>query len=134
MGANFAITDNKFPIVDPTDIATIAAEELLQLNFTGHTVRYIASDEVSTNAIASEIGNAIGKPDLTWVPFTSEQAFGGMKGAGLPEEIAKNYVEMNNAINSGIMNEDYWRNHPSKLGKTKLKDFAKVFAAAYNAN
>ena len=134
MGANFAVADNKFPIVDPADITAIAAEELLHLNFSGHTVRYIASDEVSTNAIASEIGNAIGKPDLTWVPFTSEQAFGGMKGAGLSEEIAKNYVEMNNAINSGIMNEDYWRNHPSTLGKTKLKDFAKVFAVAYNAN
>lgn len=133
IGANFAVADNKFTIVDPADIASVAAEELLQLHFTGHSVRYIASDEVSTDAIAAEIGNAIGKPDLHWVEFTSEQAYDGMKGAGLPEEIAKNYVEMNNAIKSGIMGEDYWRNHPSTLGKTKLKDFAKVFATAYNA-
>jgi uncharacterized protein YbjT (DUF2867 family) len=134
IGSNFSVADNKFPIVDPADIAAVASEELLTLNFTGHTVRYIASDEVSTDAIAAEIGNAIGKPDLHWVAFTDEQAFGGMQQAGLPEEIAKNYTEMGASINSGIMSEDYWRNHPAALGKTKLKDFAQVFAAAYNAN
>lgn len=134
MGSNFAIADNKFPIVDPADIAAVAAEALLQLNFSGHTVQYIASDEVSTNAIAEEIGKAIGKPELTWVPFTNEQAYDGMKQAGLPEEVAKNYTEMGDAVNTGIMSEDYWNNHPATLGKTKLKDFAQVFAAAYNAN
>ena len=50
------------------------------------------------------------------------------------EEVAKNYVEMGEAVNTGIMYEDYWKNHPSTLGKTKLADFAKVFAAAYSAN
>jgi uncharacterized protein YbjT (DUF2867 family) len=133
-GSNFAVADNKFPIVDPADIAAVASEELLNLDFKEHTVRYIASDEVSTDAIAAEIGKAIGKPDLHWVAFTDEQAFGGMQQAGLPDEIAKNYTEMGASINSGIMSEDYWNNHPSTLGKTKLKDFAQVFAAAYNAN
>lgn len=134
IGSNFNVMDNKFGIVDPADIAAVAIETLLQLNFTGHTVRYIASDEVSTNAIASEIGKAIGKPELAWVPFSNEQAYDGMKQAGLPEEITKNYVEMGDAINSGIMYEDYWKNHPATLGNTKLADFAKVFAAAYSAN
>jgi len=134
IGSNFAINENKFPIADPVDIVTVAAAELLQLSFTGHSVRYIASDEVSTDAIAAEIGKAIGKPDLQWVPFTNEQAYDGMKQAGLPEEVAKNYAEMGNAINTGIMSEDYWKNHPATLGKTKLPDFAKVFAAVYNAN
>lgn len=134
IGSNFAVKDNKFPIVDPSDIAAAAIEELLQLSFSGHSARYIASDEVSTDAIAGEIGKAIGKPDLHWVPYTDEQAFGGMTQAGLSEEVAKNYTEMGAAINSGIMSEDYWKNHPATLGKTKLSDFAKVFAAAYNAN
>ena len=133
MGSNFAVKENKFPLVDPSDIASVAAEELLRLDFTGHSVRYIASDEVSTDSIASEIGKAIGKPGLPWVPFTNEQAYDGMKQAGLPEEIIKNYVEMGDAVNSGIMTEDYWKNHPKTLGKTKLPDFAGVFAEAYNA-
>lgn len=134
IGSNFNVTGNKFGLVDTEDIAAVAIEELLQLNFTGHTVRYIASDEVSTSAIASEIGKAIGKQDLAWVPFTNEQAYDGMKQAGLSEDITKNFVEMGEAINTGIMYEDYWKNHPATLGKTKLADFAKVFAQAYNAN
>ena len=132
-GSNFAIKGNRFPVVNPSEIASVAAEELLHLDFKGHTVRYIASDEVSTDSIASEIGKAIGKPDLQWVAFTNEQAYNGMKQAGYPEEIVKNYVEMGEAINTGIMDEDYWKNRPETLGKTKLPDFAKVFAAAYNA-
>ena len=134
IGSNFNVTDNKFGLVDPSDIAAVVIEALLQLNFTGHSVHYVVSDEVSTNAIANEIGRAIGKPDLAWISFTNEQAFDGMKQAGLSEEVAKNYVEMGEAVNTGIMYEDYWKNHPSTLGKTKLADFAKVFAAAYSAN
>jgi uncharacterized protein YbjT (DUF2867 family) len=133
IGNNFALKNDKLPIVDPSEIAEIAADELLHLNFTGHTVRYFASDEVSTDAIAAEIGKAIGKPDLPWVAFSDEQAYGGMTQAGLPEEVAKNYVEMGNSINTGIMSEDYWKNHPGQLGQIKLADFAKVFAEAYNA-
>jgi hypothetical protein len=81
--------------------------------------------------IASVLGNAIGKPDLAWVQFTDEDALNGMIGAGLPEEIAKNYAEMNRAMHTGIMAEDYFKNRPVNLGKTKLQDFAKTFAAAY---
>ncbi len=79
------------------------------------------------------LGNAINKPDLKWVEFTNEQALGGMLQAGLPKEIAANYVEMNNALKTGIMAEDYWKHHPATFGKTKIEDFAKVFAAAFNA-
>lgn len=134
IGGNFAVTDNKFAIVDPQDIAEVAFQELLFLKFTGHSVRYIASDEVSTDAIAQKIGAAIGKPDLKWVKFSDEQALQGMLHAGLSKEVAENYVEMGSALNSGKMMEDYWKKHPSTLGKTKLADFAKTFAAIYAAS
>jgi len=131
MGANFEVSDKKFGIVHPNDIASAAAEELMRLDFKGHTIRYIGSDDVSTDEIAKTIGNAIGKSDLKWVVFSDEQALQGMLGAGLSEELAKNYVEMGTAINSGEMYSDYRKNHPA-LGKTKLEDFAKEFAAMYN--
>lgn len=133
MGSNFAVAGKTFPLVATEHIAEVAVEALLQLNFTGHSVRYIANDEVSTDEIAAAIGNAIGKPEVKWVPFPDDQALTGMQQAGLPEEIAKNYVEMGQAVNSGEMSEDYWKNHPPVLGKTKLADFAKVFAAVYNS-
>ena len=134
MGNNFSAEDGKFVIVDPTDIAAVAAKALTELSFTGHSIQYIASDEVSSQQIASAIGQAIGKPELAWVEFTDEQALGGMLQAGLPEEVAKNYVEMGGALRSGKMSEDYWKHRPASLGKVKLADFAKVFAAVYNAS
>jgi uncharacterized protein YbjT (DUF2867 family) len=130
IGSNFSLAEGKFPIVDTTDIASVAFSALNALSFTGHTAQYIASDIVSTDQIASVLGAAIGKPDLKWVPFTNEQALQGMLQAGLPAEIANNYVEMGNAMNSGKMLEGFL-NHPPVLGQVKLSDFAKQFAATY---
>ena len=134
IGGNFGGDDFKMLLADPNDIAEVAFEELSNLNFTGHSVRYIGSDERSTADIAKTIGSAIGNPQLPWVTFTDEQAYGGMLQMGLPENAAKNYAEMGHAMHDGSMFEDYWKHHPDKLGKTKLEDFAKTFAAVYNSN
>ena len=134
IGGNFGGDDFKMLLADPNDIAEVAFEELSNLNFTGHSVRYIGSDERSTADIAKTIGSAIGNPQLPWVTFIDEQAYGGMMQMGLPENAAKNYAEMGHAMNDGSMFEDYWKHHPDKLGKTKLEDFAKTFAAVYNSN
>ena len=134
MGANFDISDKKFTLVDPSDIAAVAIQALLQLDFKGHSVQYIVSDEVSTGEIATALGKAIDKPGLKWVLFTDEQALQGAIQAGLPEEIAKNYVEMGHALHTGAMGEDYWKNHTPVSGKIKLADFAKSFATVYNSD
>lgn len=133
IGSNFSVAAGKFPIVHPTDIAEVAAKALLALDFKGHSHVYIASDEVGTDQIATEIGNAVGKPGLPWIEFPDDQALQGMLASGLGQSLATNYVEMGNGINSGIINEDYFKQPNRVLGKTKLKDFAIEFAAAYNA-
>ncbi len=133
IGGNFSIPDGKFPIVDPSDIAAVAADALLKLDFTGISHRYIAGDEVGTDKIAAVLGKAIGKPDLQWVKFSDEQALAGMLQAGLSQTIAENYVEMGQAMDSGKMFEEY-RKQAVKLGKVKLEDFAKEFASAYKAS
>ena len=134
IGANFGGVDFKMLLADPNDVAEVAFEELSNLKFTGHSVRYIGSDERSTADIAKILGSAIGKPQLPWVTFTDEQAYGGMMQMGLPENAAKNYTELGHAANDGSMFEDYWKHHPDKLGKTKLEDFAQTFAAVYHSN
>ncbi len=134
MGSNFGGSDYKLVLTDTNDIADVAFEELSALQFKGHSVRYIASDERSTDEIAKLIGSAIGNPTLPWVVFTNEQAKEGMLQAGLPEEVVNNYTEMGAALQSGIMQEDYWKSRPEKLGKVKLGDFVRKFAAVYNAN
>jgi len=134
IGGNFGGADFKMLLADPNDIAEVAFEELSRLDFTGHSIRYISSDERSTEDIAKVLGKSINKPELPWVTFSDEQAFGGMTQMGLPENIAKNYTEMGHAMNDGSMFADYWKHRPAKLGKTKLEDFAKTFSAVYNSN
>ncbi len=133
IGSNFGGPDFKMVLVYPDDIADAAAEELLNLDFTGHSVRYISSDEKTTDEIAKAFGDAIGKPGLQWVVFSDEQAYDGMLKAGLPQEIAKNYTEMGHALHSGEMQADYWEHRPAQSGKMKLNNFAKIFASVYNS-
>ncbi|MDB5272276.1 MAG: hypothetical protein JWO58_643 [Chitinophagaceae bacterium] len=131
IGGNYG-EGTKIVMVHPKDIAEAAAEELLSLSFTGKSIRYVVSDEKSTGEIAKVLGTAIGKADLPWIDFKDEESLAGMTGAGLPKEIADNYVEMGQAVRNGKMFEDYYKNKPT-LAKTKLEDFAKEFAAVYNA-
>jgi putative NADH-flavin reductase len=75
----------------------------------------------------------IGKPDLPWVQFSDEDAFKGMKNAGMSEAIARVYVEMGMAIESGVLFEDFEAHKPREFGSTKLTDFVNEFAAVYNS-
>jgi len=122
--------DSKKPWVSPLDIAEAVAEELVT-PFTGRKVRYLASDEISCNDLASLLGAAIGKPDLKWVVIPDEQMLQGMIGAGMNPKIAAGLVEMNASTNTGVLYEDYFRNRPT-LGNHKLKEYAKEFAEIYN--
>ena len=122
--------DSKKPWVSPLDIAAAVAEELVT-PFEGRKVRYVASDEISCNELASLLGATIGQPDLKWVVISDEQMLQGMLAAGMNPKIAAGMVEMNSSTNTGDLYEDYYRNRPT-LGKVKLKEFAKEFAAVYN--
>lgn len=131
IGSNIG-ADQELVIVDPEDIAAVAVENIEQ-GFAGTKVVYIASDKRKLSEVATEIGKAIGKPELPWVEFTDEQAYEGMRGAGMPEDISRNYVEMGAALRTGIIWDDYEANGSPIVGKVKLEDFAKKFAGAYNA-
>lgn len=134
IGGNFGGSDTEIVLVDTSDIAEVAFEELSTLSFSGHSIRYIAGDVRTTGEIAAVLGAAIDKPSLPWVAFTDEQSVAGMQQAGLSEEIAKNYAEIGSSLRTGRMAEDYKKNIPPIFGKVKLEDFAKKFAAVFNSN
>ncbi|NML57007.1 NAD(P)H-binding protein [Chryseobacterium cheonjiense] len=120
---------NKEPWVSPYDIAATIAEEF-QKTFSGRTVHYIASDEVSPDEIANVLGKAIGNPNLEWKVISSEELLNQMLSAGINEWIAKGMVAMQKAQGDGSLYEDFYTSKP-KLGKVKLEDFAKEFAEKY---
>jgi uncharacterized protein YbjT (DUF2867 family) len=131
LGANFGDGENVF-LVHPADIAVAVLDELLNLNFTGNSVRYVFGDERSGKEIAQVLGKAIGK-DLNWVVFTDEQQKQGLLQAGLSETHSQGYTDMGKALREGIMQEHARKHKPSIVSPTKLEDFAKEFALAFNA-
>ncbi|MCE7072484.1 NAD(P)H-binding protein [Dyadobacter sp. CY327] len=129
-GNNFGDTDEKLVLTHTDHIAEVATAALL--NPTEEiTVTNIANDERHPSEIAAILGNAVGKENTPWITFSDEDAYNGMLGAGLNESFAKLYKEMGQALRSGQMQEEYWKNRPEQLGSYKLEDFAKEFAGAY---
>lgn len=130
MGANCA-GNYRVALVHPQDIAAAAAEELADpAATTGRTIRYVASDEHTQDEVAQALGAAIGQPDLRWVAFTDEQMRDNLLKNGLPPSTAADVVDIYASMSSGALAEDYEQHKPA-LGKVKLEDFAKEFAAAF---
>lgn len=123
--------NHKLVLTDTRDIADVAFEVLNDLTFKGFSTKYIASDERTWIEIAEALGEAAGKPGTPYVEFTDEQSQQGMMQMGLPATIIEGFLAMGKALREGTMEEDYFNNRPAQLGKTKLEDFARVFAQAY---
>ena len=129
IAANYG-AEKIIPWVSPIDIAAAIAEELVT-PFVGRKVRYVASEELTGNETARILGAAIGNADLKWRIITNEQMLSGLEGAGMNSQIAAGLVEMYASLYTGLLAEDYYRHKPTVMGKVKLKDFAKEFAAVF---
>lgn len=121
---------DKMPWVSPIDIAAATAEELT-INTSSRKIRYVASEILTCDEVATILGTAVGKPYLKWGTVTDKQMTGAMIKMKLPESLANDIVEMNASMrNGGGLFDDYYQHQP-KLGKVKMKDFAQEFAAVY---
>ncbi len=116
--------------VSPIDIAAAVAQEIVTPH-TGTKVIYVASEELTCNQVAGILGEAIGKPDLKWICIPDEQMLTNLVSFGVPKQFAAGLVEMQSGMHKGIFFEDYNQHRPT-LGKVKLKEYAKEFAAVYN--
>lgn len=130
--SNYGAND-KIPWVSPLDIASAISEEL-ESKKSGRKIRYVASEELTCQEVATILGRAIGKPYLKWVVISDKQMTNAVKQMGAREDIAKEATEMNVIMHDGSLFEDYYRNRPDRMGKVKMKDFAKEFALKYEAS
>lgn len=128
IAANYG-ADDTIPWVSPIDIAAAIAEEIVT-PLVGRKVRYVASEELTGNETASILGAAIGKPGLKWIMISNAQMLSDLEAAGMNPKIAAGLVEMYASLHSGVLAEDYYRNKSTVMGKVKVVDFAKEFAAA----
>jgi len=129
IAANYGGEDQLL-FVSPMDIASAIADEIT-MPATGKKIRYVASDEGTGNEFAKILGTAIGKPMLKWIVISNEEMRSGLLAKGIPAHIADGLVDIHASFHSGALSEDYYRHPPAALGKIKMKDFAKEFAAAF---
>lgn len=132
IAANYG-ADKIIPWVSPNDIAEAIADEITT-PLDGRKIRYVGSEELTGNETAEIIGNAIGKPDLKWVLTTDQETLDGLVNVGMQPKIAAGLVEMYAGLYNGLLAEDYFKNRPSVMGKTKMAEYAKEFATIYNQN
>jgi uncharacterized protein YbjT (DUF2867 family) len=129
ISANYGAED-KVVWVSPLDIASAIAKEIT-IPLVGRKVKYVASEELTCNEVASILGGVIGKPDLEWTIISNEQLQARLEKVGMNPSLAAGLVEMNASMHSGELFQDYYLNRPTTLGKTKLTEFAKEFAIAF---
>jgi uncharacterized protein YbjT (DUF2867 family) len=122
--------NGKEPWVSTADIAEVIVEEM-EAPFKNRIVRYIASDEISSDEVALILGKAIGKPDLKWQMIPDDQFLTNLLNIGFNPLVARGLTEMNAGRRNNLY-EDYWLHKPI-LGKVKLTDFAKQFAEVFSA-
>jgi uncharacterized protein YbjT (DUF2867 family) len=117
-------------VVHTADIAAVAAQHLLALDFQGHgQVAVGAAQEVSMADAARILGAAIGKPDLTYVQFPPADFKANMMGMGASESLADAYLAFGEAAAKGYLSEGTDRSAaPTPTG---LVEFAPVWAAAF---
>jgi len=121
--------DLQFPWIATRDIGQVAADELLQLGFRGKQVRELHGQrDLSLQETARVVGAAVGKEiRVQQVPY--DQAEQVLVQAGLTQDLASLYVEMNRAMNEGRMKPREPRSSRTTT-PTSIETFVQGFAAA----
>lgn len=127
--------DLPIPLIATRDIAAVAAEHLLALDFEGKRVLELLGPRDYTMEEATRIlGQAIGKSDLRYVRFHYDEAQKAMMGMGISADVAALFNEMNRGFNEGTVKPTQERTAHTST-PTTLEEFAKTtFAKAYAGN
>lgn len=121
----------KIPVVHTRDIATVAVQHLLKLDFEGSSRIFIGGPEdLTMNEVATIIGQGLGI-QLPYVTFSYEEAYTGMVQAGIPATIAEGYNALFGSLNAGHHLKDYTRRQenttPTTLAQFVREELAHVY-------
>jgi uncharacterized protein YbjT (DUF2867 family) len=120
----------KTGIIATHDIATVAAQKLLTLDFKGKTtLNLLGSRDYSQQEIASIVGRAVGQPDLAYIEVSFEDNRRAMVQNGISESVADALINMLKNINNGLSKVERL---PENTTPTTLEYFAQHdFKAAF---
>jgi uncharacterized protein YbjT (DUF2867 family) len=115
--------DLKFVMTHVKDIADIAAQRLLDLDFSGNSVQFVAGPEDHSFAdAAAAISATLGK-QVPFVTSSVEDTVNGMAGMGIPASIALGYVDLYKSIENPAYQDGYDRSGNTYIGKISLAEF-----------
>ena len=125
--------DINIPMVATQDIAAVAAERLLKLDFTGQNHEYVLGPrDLTFNEMAAIIGQALHRPELQWVDFSYADARAGLLQAGFSASAADAMVGLAKSVNDGGYFGDDLRRTPQNSTPTTFETFVSQLVAAYN--
>ena len=123
--------DLPIPMIATRDIAEVAAQLLLSLDFSGPSSKELLGQrDISMNEATRIIGKAIGKEGLAYVQFPYQQAEQAMMAMGLSQDVARSLNEMDQALNEERVRPLEDRTSANTT-PTSFEEFAESFAAVY---
>ena len=122
--------DLALPWVATRDIGAVAADELLRLEFRGHSIRELHGPrDLTWNEIAPVVGKAAGNPNLRYMHVSYDDAKQGMLQTGLQPALADAFIEMYRAMNEHRLEAAEPRS-PRTTTPTTIETFVTEFARA----
>jgi uncharacterized protein YbjT (DUF2867 family) len=92
------------PWIATRDIAAVAAEALQRRDFSGAQTRELLGPrDLTMNQVASIVGKAIGKDELSYSQFPAMLVKPAMRQMGFSSDFIDQFLEMYDAMNSGWM-------------------------------
>jgi uncharacterized protein YbjT (DUF2867 family) len=128
------LPDLKLPMIATRDVGDYAAQRLLRLDFSGKQTRELLGErDLTMTETAAVIARGIGKPDLRYEQFSYDQVQQVLTQAGFSPKKAAVYIEMFQAINTGLLAAQEPRS-PQNSTPTSFDKFVQdVFAPVYHA-
>jgi uncharacterized protein YbjT (DUF2867 family) len=128
------LPDLKMPMIATRDVGDYAAQRLLDLDFSGKQTRELLGErDLSMTEATAALARGIGKPDLRYQQFPYDQMQQALTQMGLSAKKAAVYIEMFEAINTGVVAAQEPRS-PENTTLTSFEIFVRdVFAPAYQA-
>lgn len=125
--------DIAIPMIATRDIAKEAAERMVKLDFTGHTVKELLGQRNVTMSEAMGIlGKAAHIEGLKHMQFPYDEAEKAIQLAGLSADMARSYTELQRCLNEGIAITDAKRTAENTT-ETPIEEFAEMWASVYDS-
>jgi uncharacterized protein YbjT (DUF2867 family) len=124
--------DLAIPVIATTDVAKVASNYLLGLDFSGIGVRELLGQrDVSMIEMTRILAKAIGVDKLEYVQFSNEDAKHSMIEAGFSIDVAESLLELYESMNTGDVIVGTPRTEQNTT-ETSFEEFAEVFARRYH--